>query len=141
MTIKVPWPATPEEVAKLPRNAVHDMIDELIMRLDDQDGDADLETEDPDLEPDGTEADQSFTEWHTRGRHKLWSGSYEGPAMLEDAEDDEGGGDTCGDEGEPDFSKPPQGYGPGCEISDSGEPNGDVEPNGDEGDYDLGVPV
>ncbi|HEV7787117.1 MAG TPA: hypothetical protein VGQ28_17370 [Thermoanaerobaculia bacterium] len=53
------------------------MIDVLIHELDGRDGDPDLEPNGDD-ELAGDEADMSYPEWHSRGRHKLTGGTAEG---------------------------------------------------------------
>lgn len=108
MATKLPWPATPEDVANLPRNHVHDLIQMIVDRLDLEDGDPDSEDEErqdkidltgrilPGVQGpyDSEDAENSFTEWHTRGRHKLFAGEFVAPrtytsAVIEDAEDDD----------------------------------------------------
>lgn len=126
-------PPMPEEIASFPRNVVHDMIERLIEQLDDRDPDPDLEQDDPTENNGDDVGDMAWVEWTTmRGSQKA------GPNIIvgfnEDIEDDEGGGDTSGDEGEPNFNPdkrfPTRLYGPGCEISDSdygGEEAGEPE--------------
>jgi hypothetical protein len=108
--------------------------EELIETLDALHGDVDLEVDDP-PEDDGTEEQAAWVE-----RVNQTKPPYRFPAPAdyrnhEDAEDDEGGGDTSGDEGEPAFDARSRrvanlgGEGAGCTI------NGDRELNGDEGDY------
>lgn len=78
--------ANPTEIA--------DAIEVLMEMLDKLGGDPDLE-DNADLEHDPAElADITYTEWHTRGRHKLiYKGSECGPTaygrMHEDCEDDD----------------------------------------------------
>jgi hypothetical protein len=96
--------------AKARRDAIAHAVEALISLLDVIDADPDLEP-DADDEPDGTEGDWAFTEWHTRGSEKLCDGDHEAPMMIlngannEDAEDDDppedGDVDVCaaGDHG------------------------------------------
>lgn len=70
-------------------------IERMIALLDQIDGDPDIEDGDADCSLEEIAGDQSFTEWHTRGRHKIFRGGVEHPrgfsisAMIEDAEDDD----------------------------------------------------
>ena len=84
--------------------------------------------------PASDEDDRAYPEWHARGRHKeAYRDSWKAIAS-EDAEEDEGGGDDL-TEDTPGFDVRSRamanayGDGAGCPL------NGDVELNGDEGDY------
>ena len=84
--------------------------------------------------PASDEDDRAYPEWHARGRHKdAYRDSWKAVAS-EDAEEDDGGGDGL-TEDTPGFDATSRalanayGDGAGCPF------NGDVEPNGDEGDY------
>lgn len=98
----------------------------LIERLDLTDGDPDDETDDPDLEPIGDEADGAWIEWNTmRGSQKRGPNIL--PTYNEDDEDDDpreaNGDETDGDFAEDEFAarfriSP---GGPGCVISDPDE--------------------
>ena len=114
----------------------------LIERLDLADGDPDDETDDPDLESIGDEADGAWIEWNTmRGSQKRGPNIL--PTYNEDDEDDDPGGGNVEDEGEADtaedsFSIPGHflsrgSEGAGCPIADPGgcqhddhEPDEDV---------------
>lgn len=89
-------------------------IDTLIAVYDAVSGDPDLEHGGDD-ELTGDEYDAAWTEYHTRGRNKLASGTQE---PFHDHEDAELGGDeTDGNCSEDDFMHH-YGTGPGCPISD-----------------------
>jgi hypothetical protein len=125
------------------RGAIEKAVEAFIARLDEMDGDPELEDSEASetaIDEKGRYLDEreigfgadgrpctwvrtednehAATEWHTRGRHK-----EPGPSQMpgayadEDSEDDDP--DHGGDEAEPDFRRPPPGYGPGCEIADS----------------------
>lgn len=123
-----------------------DTIEGLINFLDDLGGDPDLE-DGADDELSGDEmGDVSWTEWHTRGRHKLSDlgsevrvrmGGCQTP--LEDDEDDDPA-EADGDEADGSFAEDEEaaahrlhGIGPGCIIADS-DKGAD-----DEGETDEGV--
>lgn len=53
----IAWAATPDDVATLPRNAVHDMIERLLAWIDEKDGDPDLELDGDELDGNGSEDD------------------------------------------------------------------------------------
>jgi hypothetical protein len=112
-TKPIDWAATPAHVAKLPRNAVHAMIDMLIERLDLDDGD-------PDVEPNGDEADGSMEEDEFMF-HRL-----DGPGCpLADP-------DYCSaHDDDPTY----QSYDGRPGDPEDGEDGGDTELNGDEGDH------
>ena len=107
----IPWAASPADLHRLPRNAVHDMIDSLIQWIDEVDGD-------PDVEAEGTE--DSFDD------HNATSG-YRGPGCpVADSDSCTAGDDRGSEEGGSDGL-------PG-DSADS-EEGGDLELNGDEGDH------
>lgn len=87
--------------------------------------------------PASDEDDRAYPEWHGRGRHKeAYRDSWKAIAS-EDAEEDDGGGDdltedTPGLDATSRALANAYGDGAGCPF------NGDVEPNGDEGDYSGG---
>ena len=92
--------------------------------LDTIDSDPDFE-ETGDDELTGDEADTGWTEYHTRGRHKLAGGMAEPFADHEDDEEDDGDGDVTEDD--PAFDDRSRALanlcgngGPGCTISDPG---------------------
>ena len=114
---------------------IGDTVEGLIQFLDEISGDPDLEDNDDreadtsDYEPDDdAQGDTSWTEWHTRGRHKDNPGvtTKDGRQLHEDYEDDDS--DHGLDEGEPNYIAVSDG-GAGCPIA------GDLEANGDETDY------
>lgn len=120
-------PANPTEIA--------DAIEVLMEMLDKLGGDPDLE-DNADLEHDHAElADITYTEWHTRGRHKLiHKGAECGPTaygrMHEDCEDDdpaeEDGDELDGSHSEEDFADFRMfGRGPGCMVSDNDRMEGE----------------
>lgn len=100
------------------------MAAELIERLDQFDGDPDDETDDPDLEPIGDEADGAWVEWDTmRGSQKRGPNIL--PTYNEDDEDDDPAGGEI-DEDTPGFTAADLkranagAYGAGCPIADAG---------------------
>ena len=107
-----------------------DMLD----TLDLIDGDADQEdatdAEDEGIRPGAWDGpgcpasdtdDRAWPEWHGRARHKEACLASWSRIVSEDAEEDDGNG--ADDEAEPDFARIANGDGPGCAISDSGEPD------------------
>lgn len=115
---------------------IGDQIDALIAFMDDLSGDPDLEADMSDFEPDddGGRGDVSWTEWHTRGRHKTDQFGSEARAgqpgryyLQEDDEDDdptEANGDERDANGsEEDFMVHTLlgSGGIGCPVSDPGE--------------------
>lgn len=116
MATKLPWPATPADVANLPRNAVHDMIELLIHRLDLEDGDSDFEE---------TDAEDSFAlSWYASGQP--------GAGCPVSEPDHCSAGDDRGSE--------LGSYDGGAGDPEDAEDGGDTELNGDEGDHSLGAP-
>ena len=114
---------SPHEIAE----AVEIMIDVLDMIGGDHDADA--EDDDP-AEPTGDEADASWTEFHTRGRHKLAGGMSEPFHAQEDAEEDDPAG-QCDEDGVNTQAAMARGTGPGCPIADpDGEHDGREEEYG-----------
>ena len=97
-------------------------------------GDPDIEADDSDLEPDGTdEGDAAWLEWTSMRRAAKRGSNYS--AGPEDAEEDDGGGDVLTDD-EPAFDRNSRAVanlyagGSGCILSDS-----DVEHDGSEESY------
>lgn len=103
-------------------------IDTLIAVYDAVSGDPDLE-DGSDDELTGDEHDAAWTEYHTRGRNKLASGTQEPFHDHEDAElgGDETDGTFAEDEGAACFAH--LGSGPGCKISDPDAEHDGAEPN------------
>jgi hypothetical protein len=89
-----PMPAVARVLAQFDRERLAGLIEVAIGLLDVMEPDPDLE-DNADREHDMAELyDVTYTEWHTRGRHKLSNGRSEcGPttygAMVDDAEDDD----------------------------------------------------
>jgi hypothetical protein len=113
-------------IAIFGRKAIEAGVERLIALLDQVDGDPDLEGDEP-PESNGDEADTSWTEWHTRGRHKLDPGIYDcdGYDLHEDAETDGDEEDGSRAEDEPcAMFRDPKFLrwlgGPGCELADPG---------------------
>jgi hypothetical protein len=98
----------PSRIGKLPARAnLADQVEMMIALIDEIDGDPNLEDGDEDCcaasddnlagnfaisayDIDGGERDGSYTEWHTRGRHKqALGGSEPFDRMGEDGEDDD----------------------------------------------------
>ena len=105
MASKPTWAASPQEVKLLPRNAVHDMIETLIRRLDLEDGDPDLEE---------TDAEDSFAlSWYATAR----AGAGCPIADPGELDGDETDGNSAEDE--PAASHKRWGNGAGCVIADS----------------------
>lgn len=133
----------------LSRQAIENAIETLVALLDTADPDPDVELNGDELDGNNSEDDFIDHEGHgLPGCPVSDPGEYAAPETAakgqrefkrslphEDAEDDEGGGDTSGDEGEPDFGKPPKGYGAGCQISDAGG----CEHDGREPDHDAEI--
>lgn len=134
-------------MARFDRRKLETFLEAGVELLDAMEGDVDLEDA-TDVEDEGivSEAfdgpgcpasdtdDRAYPEWHGRGRHKeAYRDSWKN-ITSEDAEEDDGGGDDL-TEDTPGFDiisrslANSYGDGAGCHI------NGDVEPNGDEGDY------
>jgi hypothetical protein len=96
------WVASPDQLASVPRNTVHAMIEGLLQFLDDQDGDPDLEAVD-EREEDET-ADPAWVERVNQTRapyagHRSYSLQAEEDAEDDDAaEDDDPGGGNVTDE-------------------------------------------
>lgn len=134
-------------------HSLSSLVHKALAMLDELAGDADMEGDpfnegEPAFDPasramvdvhtgtyiNGDEGDRAWTEWNAlRGSQKA------GPNIAsvdEDAEDDEGGGDTSGDEAEPNFKRDPRQtarlYGAGCPIADPGG----CEHDGREEDHD-----
>lgn len=102
-------------------------IDTLIAVFDAVAGDPELE-DGGDDELTGDESDAAWTEYHTRGRNKLASGTQE---PFDDHEDAELGGDETDGNGAEDeacayFAL--LGSGPGCKISDPDAEHDGAEP-------------
>jgi hypothetical protein len=124
MASKPDWAATPEEVATLPRTAVHNMIDQLIGWLDTQDGD-------PDLEPNGDEQDVSVSAWGRLDPIYLLPEHRDSDfaiAGIEDEEEDDpleaNGDEQDHNHSEEDFVTHFHWTGdPGCPIADPGGSN------------------
>src|SRR5690349_15620332 len=99
-----PMPAVAAILSHFDRNQLAAFVSVAIELMDVADGNPDEESEDTDLEHDGTGfGDTSWTEWHTRGRHKDNPGvtTKEGWSCREDDEDDDS--DHGHDEGEPNY--------------------------------------
>ena len=114
MASKPNWAATPEEVANLPRNAVHAMIDRLIGWLDEQDGD-------PDIEPNGDEMDVGVVAWGRPDPLYRLPEHRDAAIALAGLEDDEGNGDEMDNNGSEEDFISHRANGPGCPIADAGE--------------------
>ena len=110
-----------KRIRSLALRCVGAAISELVETLDALVGDPDLEPDDP-PEEDGTEEQAAWIERVNQAKAPYTHSAPADYRNHEDAEDDEGGGDTSGDEGEPDFTRRTQKserlYGPGCTISD-----------------------
>lgn len=116
------------------REAIEAAVEALIARLDAADGDMDLEEIDEREPDDDAKGDPSWTEWHTRGRHKGGTGlkGLNGWNVYEDDEEDDPSG-QADEDGINTLLFLSRDGGAGCPIS------GDQEWNGDEGDYTDGI--
>lgn len=83
-----PMPAVARVLAGFQRDQLASFVEVAIGLLDIADGDAD-EEDNGDDELTGDEQDAGWTEYHTRGRHKLASGMSESFDEHEDDEDDD----------------------------------------------------
>lgn len=79
---------SPRDILDQAATLMLDATTRILAVLDIVDADADAEDDDP-AEADGDDTDAAFTEWHTRGRHKLAGGKSEPFDQSEDAEDDD----------------------------------------------------
>jgi hypothetical protein len=106
------------------RDELSNAIEVLVTMLDVWDGDPDLETTGDDEPDDDAKGDTSWTEWHTRGRHKDNPGLHDrrGYQLREDDEDDDPDSehDGCEVTGAEDDFMQHFGYGAGCPIADPG---------------------
>ncbi|WP_414901293.1 hypothetical protein ACMT1E_15050 [Sphingomonas flavalba] len=90
--ISAPPPAITRVLAAFDRDQLAGFVAVAIDLLDLADGDPDREEDDPPESAGDDLGDQSYPEWHTRGRHKLTARGAEaatGFAMLEDVEEDD----------------------------------------------------
>lgn len=89
----LPMPAVALILSRFDRAKLASFIEVAIGLLDSGDGDPDVEHNGDEQDGSGDEADASWPEWHTRGRHKeAWHNSHDVRlygAMHEDAEDDD----------------------------------------------------
>ena len=160
MATKLTWAATPDEVAFLPRTAVHDMVLTLIDRLDLHDGDPDDETDlieddffdaHPFMGPGCPIADPGGGDVEDQGERAAWveridqsrqpgvvDGFRHATSVDEDEEDDDAkeadGDELDGSAAEDEAYLFRPGDTPGADGA--GCPISDpIELNGDEGDY------
>ncbi|HEY6814064.1 MAG TPA: hypothetical protein VI168_00860 [Croceibacterium sp.] len=140
------------------REAIEMAVESFLARLDEFDGDPDLEdnhdreADMSDLEPDDdAQGDVSYAEWHTLTPATRRAGRIEGKSLhpwfstvREDDEDDDSDRCAAGDDhmiAGAVAQRELYSHHKYRHIGDEtdAEPNGDVELNGDEGDYDEGV--
>lgn len=91
-------------IPSLPRSMLARLTERLINRLDDLDGDPDVELNGDEMDDDGDRRDLSWSEWQTRaealspGGHEVWPGEI--ATATEDDEDDDPAGGAIEDQGE-----------------------------------------
>ena len=118
-------PSTPAQMALLaqlhsfPRDKLERTIEALIAICDLIDGDPEEQQENGDENDDpGDLQDASFTEWVTRGRHKLFGGKYEHPIGWKYLVDDE---DAEDDDPDTSAEDAPEGFDPEEDMCSAGD--------------------